>query len=127
MHTKKIIIGIFAMLVLVILASGCTSPGNNTTQPTNNSNQSNSSVTVQINSTGSWNGDIASTHGDQIVNGTDNALYNLGTNPGNVVVTITKNASNMSNLTVQIIQGGNIIANGSTSAVNGTVKVSHRF
>ena len=127
MHTEKITICIFALLVLAIFVSGCTNPGNNTTQPTNNSNQSNSSIIVQINSTGSWNGDIASTHGDQIVNGTGNALYNLGTNPGNVVVTITKNASNMSNLTVQIIQGGNIIANGSTSAVNGTVKVSHRF
>jgi len=127
MHTKKIIIGIFTLLVLAIFVSGCTNPGNNTTQPANTSNQSNSSVTVQINSTGSWNGDIASTHGDQIVNGTGNASYNLGTNPGNVVVTITKNTTNTSNLTVQIIQGLNIIAKGSTSTANGTVKVSHRF
>jgi len=127
MHTEKITICIFALLVLAIFVSGCTNPGNNTTQPTNNSNQSNSSIIVQINSTGSWNGDIASTHGDQIVNGTGNASYNLSTNPGNIVATITQNSSSTSNLTVQIIQGGNVIAKGNTSAANGTVKVSHHF
>jgi ABC-type Fe3+-hydroxamate transport system substrate-binding protein len=113
----KKIVGIAAILVFVVLASGCTSSNNTTVNSSN--------VTVQIISNNAWAGDISYTNGDMQINGTGNATYNLGANPGHVVVGL-QNTGN-GNLTVQLLQGGNIIEIQTTSQNNGFVKIDHKF
>jgi hypothetical protein len=59
------------------------------------------------------------------INETGNATYNLGTNPGHVVVGL-QNTGN-GNLSVQLLQGGNIVEIQTTSQNNGFVKIDHKF
>jgi ABC-type Fe3+-hydroxamate transport system substrate-binding protein len=115
---KKIAGIIIAILVLVVLASGCTSSSNSTSG-------SSSNVTVQIISNNAWAGDISYTNGDMQINGTGNATYNLGANPGHVVVGL-QNTGN-GNLTVQLLQGGNVVEMQSTSENMGFVKIDHKY
>ncbi len=114
---KKIGIVIMAILVLVVLTSGCTSSNNNTTS---------SNVTVQINSGSTWNGTLASNSGSQFVNGSTNATYNLGPSPGTVTISLQKTGSG-GTLTAQLLQGANIIQTQSTSDDLGVVTLSHVF
>ena len=104
-------------LVLIVLVSGCTS--------NNSSNQSNSNVTLQIMSNSSWVGDYAYTNGDMQINGTGNANYNLGPNPGKVTISIKNNGTGT--LTVQLLQGGNILQTQSTSDNQGIVNMNQNF
>ncbi len=114
---KKIAGIITVLLVFVVFTSGCTS--------NNNTSGSSSNVTVQIISNNAWVGDISYTNGDMQINGTGNATYNLGTNPGHLVVGL-QNTGN-GNLTVQLLQGGNVIEIQTTSQNNGFVKLDHKF
>jgi uncharacterized protein YxeA len=118
---KKIAIGIVSILILVVLASGCTSYNNNTT-----SNQSSSNVTVQVSSNSSWNGTLAYNNGTHIINGNDSATYNLGPKPGAVTVSLEKTGSS-GTLTLQLLKGGNILQTQSTSATHGIVTISNTF
>lgn len=114
------IIGFIGLLVLVVFVSGCTS-SNNTT-----SNQSSQNVTVQINSNSQWNGTITYNSTDHKINGTGNSNYTLGTSPGAVTIYLTNN-NDTGNLTVQLLQGTNIIQTQSTSANQEVVSISHNF
>ncbi|MGZ7116650.1 MAG: hypothetical protein ACXVHS_04260 [Methanobacterium sp.] len=106
------------ILVIVVLAAGCTTNSNNTSGNSSN-------VTVNIISNSVWAGDISYTNGDMQINGTGNASYNLGTNPGHLTVGL-QNTGN-GNLTLQLIQGGNVVETQSTSQNNGFVKIDHKF
>ncbi|BDZ69557.1 hypothetical protein [Methanobacterium petrolearium] len=116
---KKIMGIIPVVLVLVVLASGCTSSSNNT------SNQSSSNVTLQIYSNSTWIGDYGYKNGDMQINGTGNAKYNLGPNPGTVTVSLENNGTGT--LTVQLLQGGNVIQTQSTSDNQGVVNINKEF
>ena len=123
---KKIAGIILAILMLVVFASGCTS-GNNTS--TNNSsdvsNQSNSSVMLQITANGPWIGDYAYTNGDMQINGTGNASYDLDHNPGHVTVSVENKGNDT--LTIQLLRGGSVVQTQSTSDNMGVVNIDQKF
>ena len=128
---KKITVGLMAVLILIILISGCTSSNNttsNNSSPQNNSNmQSNQNVTLKINSNSSWNGTLSYKNGTQPINGTGNAVYNLGQNPGKVSVNVQKTGNKNGNITLQLFKGGNVTIYQSTTSNEGTVSLNYNF
>ncbi|HEX7468126.1 MAG TPA: hypothetical protein VF324_06015 [Methanobacterium sp.] len=116
---KASIIGFLGLLVLIVFISGCTSS-------TNSSSNQSQNVTVQLNSNSAWNGTITYSGADHNVSGTGNSTYNLGTAPGAVTIYL-KNDNNTGNLTVQLIQGTNVIQNQSTSETQEVISISHNF
>ncbi len=131
---KKIAIGLIAILILVTFASGCTSnnnttgnnsTGNNSSAQNNSSMQNNQDVTLQINSDGSWNGTLSYKSGTQTINGTGSATYNLGQDPGNVSVNLQKTGKNSGTITVQLLKGGNVVINQSTTSNQGTISINY--
>lgn len=136
-------LGVVAILVLVVFASGCTNSSNNaTTNPQTQQqngqsyNQSVNSGSIRILSTGPWKGSISDSSGSRSVQGTGTQTILLAKNPGTVAATIQKDNSkdqvingtiqpDSSTLTVQIMSsGGNVIASQSTSVDAGVVTVS---
>ncbi len=124
------------IFILVILVSGCTNTNNtteNTTQspntpPTTTNNSSFASdIIVKINYQGSWNGTISDNIGNRTVNGVANNNYNLGPNPGNVTVIVRKAGNDNLRLSVQILNGSNVIESQSTTLPFGTVSITHLF
>ena len=144
---KISIFGIIGILVLVVFASGCVSSGNNTTNTSSSSNsQSNSQPAsssgnpiVKVIATSPWMGDIQDSSGSRSVSGSGSQTFSLAQNPGDVVVSFSKDISNdtsnngtlvpnTSTLTVQIIdKNGNVVATQSTSADGGNVATSYQF
>ncbi|OEC86958.1 MULTISPECIES: hypothetical protein [Methanobacterium] len=123
---KKIVGIILAISILVVFASGCTSSNNMSNNSSNGtSNQNNSNVTLQITADGPWTGDYAYTNGDMQINGTGNANYNLGLNPGHVTVSIENKGNGT--LTVQLLRGGNVVQTQSTSESMGIVNIDQKF
>lgn len=126
---KKIVIGLMAILILVIFASGCTSnsnsTGNNSSIQNNSGMQTNQDVTLKITSDGSWNGTLSYKNGTQTINGTGNVTYNLGQNPGNVTVTVHKTGNNKGTITLQLFKGGNATVYQSTTSNQGTVSLNY--
>ncbi|WP_424356235.1 hypothetical protein [Methanobacterium sp. MBAC-LM] len=122
---KKIAGIILAVSILVVFASGCTSSNISTNNSTNISNQSNSNVTLQIISNSPWAGDYAYTNGNMQINGTGNASYNLGPNPGHVTVSIENKGNDT--LTIQLLQGGSTVQTQSTSENMGVVNIDQKF
>ena len=99
---KNASIVFIGLLILVVFVSGCTN-SNNTT-----SNQSSKNVIIQITSNSQWNGTLTYNGIDYNINGSKNKNYNLGNNPGVVNIYLKKN-NDTGNLTVQLLQGTNII------------------
>ena len=128
---KKIIVGLMSVLILIILVSGCTSNNNTTStnsNPQNNSNmQNNQNVTLKINSDSLWNGTLSYKNGTQSINGTGNAVYNLGQNPGKVSVNVQKSSNQKGNITLQLFKGGNVTIYQSTTSNEGTVSLNYNF
>ncbi len=125
---RKIGIGLIAILILVIFASGCTSnnnPTGNNSSMQNNSTTQNSNIILQINSNSSWIGTLTYNNGTKTINGTGNATYDLGQNPGNVKVTLQKNGNKTGTLTLQLIKGGNVIVNQSTTSTHGVLSLNY--
>ncbi len=122
---KRIIGIVLAISMLVVFASGCTSSNNTSNNSSSVSNQNNSNVTLQITSNGQWTGDYAYTNGDMQINGTGNASYNLGPNPGHVTVSVENNDNDT--LTVQLLQGGSVVQTQSTSENMGVVNIDQKF
>jgi hypothetical protein len=116
---RKLEIIIFAILIIVVIVAAVTFNGKNT------SNQSVSNVTLQIISTGSWNGEYAYHNGNQMINGTGDALYNLSPNPGHVTASLTNDGNGT--LFVQLLQGTNVIQTQNTTVNQGTVNIDHKF
>ena len=116
---RKLEIIIFVILIIVVIVAAVTFNGKNT------SNQSVSNVTLQIISTGSWNGEYAYHSGNQMINGSGDALYNLGPNPSHVTASLTNDGNGT--LFVQLLQGTNIIQTQNTTVNQGTVNIDHKF
>jgi hypothetical protein len=122
---KKVMGIVLAISMLVVFASGCTSSNNMSNNSSNVSNQNNSNVTLQIMADGPWAGDYGYTNGNMQINGTGNASYNLGPNPGHVTVSVENKGNNT--LTIQLFQGGNVIQTQSTSDNMGVVNIDQKF
>ncbi|MCZ3366771.1 MULTISPECIES: hypothetical protein [Methanobacterium] len=122
---KKIAGIILAVSILVVFASGCTSSDMSTNNSANISNQSSSNVTLQIISNSPWTGDYAYTNGNVQINGTGNASYNLGPNPGHVTVSIENKGNDT--LIIQLLQGGSTVQTRSTSENMGVVNIDQKF
>ncbi|BDZ72226.1 hypothetical protein [Methanobacterium petrolearium] len=115
---KKIVLFVVAIMVLLVISSGCTN--NNT------SNQS-SNVTIKINSNSTWGGEYAYKDGNSLINGTGNASYDLGPNPGDVTVTVQENVTSTGPLTVQLLQGETVVETQTNSSDYPVVTISHKF
>ena len=128
---KKITVGLMTLLVLITFVSGCISSDNstinNSSMQNNTSMQAGQNVILKINSDGSWNGTLTYRNGTQNINGTGNATYNLGQNPGNVSVSVQKTDNNMGTITLQLFRGGNITIYQSTTSNEGTVSLNYNF
>ena len=125
---RKIGIGLIAVLILVIFASGCTSNNNSTgnnSSMQNNSTMQNNNIIVQINSDSSWNGTLSYNNGTQTITGNGNATYDLGQNPGNVKVTLQKTGGKTGTLTLQLLKGGNVVVKQSSTSTQGVVSLSY--
>ncbi|MBZ2166286.1 hypothetical protein [Methanobacterium spitsbergense] len=149
MKKSKIgILSVIGILVLVVMASGCTRSSNNTTmsnqsQPQSQNTQSSTSGNapiVKVIASGPWMGQIQDSTGSKSVSGTGSQTFQLSQNPGMVIVSFskdnTKNTASTngtvtpdtSTLTVQILDGkGNVVATQTTSADAGNVATSHSF
>ncbi|MEN6553227.1 MAG: hypothetical protein ABFC34_10145 [Methanobacterium sp.] len=128
---KKIAVCLIALLILITFVSGCTSSNNstanNSSAQNNSSMQTDQNVTLKINSDGSWNGTLTYKNGNQTINGTGNAKYNLGQNPGNVSVSVQKTNNNSGTITLQLFKGGNVTIYQSTTSNEGTVSLNYNF
>lgn len=128
---KKIAIGLMAILILITFASGCTSYNNqtwnNSSAQNNSSMQANQNITLQIKSDGSWNGTLSYKNGTKSINGTGDATYNLGQNPGNIKVTVQKTGNNSGTIILQLFKGGNVTVHQSTTSNPGTVSLNYNF
>ena len=128
---KKITIGLITLLILVTFVSGCTSSNNSTANNSSSQNnsgmQTNQNVTLKINSDGPWNGTLSYKNGTQTINGTGNAIYNLGQNPGKVSVTVQKTGNKNGNITLQLFKGGNVNIYQSTTSNQGTISLNYNF
>jgi hypothetical protein len=120
MKKSASIIGFICLLILVVFVSGCTN-SNNTT-----SNQSGQDVIVQINSNSLWNGTLIYNGTNYKINGTKNKNYNLGKTPGDVKIYLNK-YNDTGNLTVQLLQGSNIIQTKSISSHQEFIDIRHKF
>lgn len=89
------------------------------------SNQSTANVTIQITSSGPWAGSYAYKNGNMQINGTGNASYNLGSNPGHVTISLENNGNGT--LTLQLLQGGTVLQRQSTSDYLGVVNIDQKF
>ena len=128
---KKIAVGLIALLILITFVSGCTSSNNstanNSSAQNNSSMQTDQNVTLKINSDGSWNGTLTYKNVNQTINGTGNATYDLGQNPGNVSVSVQKTNKNRGTITLQLFKGGNVTIYQSTTSNEGTVSLNYNF
>jgi len=115
------IVGFIVLLILVVFVSGCTTSNNITS-----SNQSSKNVIIQIISDSSWNGTLTYNGIEYNITGTKNRNYNLGNNPGAVTIYLKTN-NNTGNLTVQLLQGTNIIQTQNISSNQGFVNITHNF
>ena len=116
---NKNIIILFMILILIVI--GIAFAVNTTTT----ANHGGSNVTLQIQSNSSWTGNYAYHDGNLMINGTGNAVYNLGSNPGHVTVTLTNTGTGT--LTVQLLQGGNIVESQSTQESQGIINLDNKF
>ena len=128
------------IFLLVVSASGCINPLNNSTENNSqgqNTNQSsgtsanNSSfatnIVVTVAYQGTWNGTISDNAGSRTVHGVANNNYNLGPDPGTVSVTFQKTDNSTLPLLVQILQGHNVIESQNTNESFGVVSITHMF
>ena len=126
---KKIAIGLVSILILVVFASGCTSSNNSTGNNSSAQNYSNmqtsQNVTLQIKSDSSWKGTLSYQNRTQNINGTGNATYNLGQNPGNVRVSVQKTGNDSGTITLQLFKGGNVTVYQSTTSNQGIVSLNY--
>ena len=128
---KKIAIGLMAILIVVTFVSGCTNSNNSTTNNSSSQNnsgmQSGENVTLKINSDGQWNGTLSYKNGTRTINGTGDATYNLGQNPGKVSVTVQKTGNKNGTITLQLFKGGNVTIYQSTTSNQGTISLNYNF
>ena len=145
---KKInfgILGILAVVLLVVFASGCTS--NNTNSSSNGQSSQNNgqpatysgAPSVEVTGNGAWTGNIADNTGSRSVDGSGSQTFQLSDNPGTVAVSFQKDNSkevsqngtitpNTGTLTVKILdKTGKIVAIQSTTADAGVVSTSYSF
>ena len=120
----------------MIFASGCitnnnqsnnTSQAPNTSQSGANNSSFASNVVVTVDYQGTWNGTLAYNNGTKTIQGTASNNYNLGPNPGTVLINIQKTGNNTLPLTVKILRGPNVIETSSTTAQNGTISLNYTF
>ena len=119
MIKKAGIIIFMGLLILIVSFSGCIT--NNST-----SNQSSQDVEIQIISNSPWNGTLTYSGTDYNITGERGKKYNLGRNPGHVAIYLKKN-NDRGNLTVQLIQGRNIIQTQTISSSQEVINLTYNF
>ena len=113
---KYLVIG--AIVVVFIVLFGCALSGLL-------SGPSHKPVSIQISYSGSWTGSIGDENGQKSISGTGSRAYDMA--GGIVTAVIQKGEDNTQVLTVEILEGDNVVETQSTSAAYGVVSVSHNF
>ena len=113
------IIIFMGLMILIVSVSGCIT-NNNT------SNQSSQDVEIQIITNSPWNGTLTYSNKDYNITGERGKKYNLGRNPGHVAIYIKKN-KDTENLTVQLIQGRNIIQTQTIYSSQEVINLTYNF
>jgi len=119
MIKNAVIIIFMGLLVLIVSISGCIT-NNNT------SNQSSQDVEIEIITNSPWNGTLTHSGTDYNITGERGKKYNLGPNPGHVAIYVKKN-KDTGNLTVQLIQGRNIIQTQTISSSQEVINLTYDF
>jgi len=127
--SKRMQLGLLALVCLVVVISGCTSnnTNNSTTSSSNVSNSTNSSsnassssdVNIVVKYTGNWAADISGNFPYRGTSGTGDQTINLGSVSGPVTVSARKTEGGSGTLTVSIEKGGKNLSTSSTSSPYG--------
>ena len=103
------------MCIVVVIVAGCTGSSSGT---------SGGSVQVQINSSGSWAGSYGAVGEIHRVDGTGSQTYTITDSGGNVMAEFQKHDGSADQLTVSIIENGQILKTANTTAAYGTVSIT---
>ena len=132
--SKRMQLGLLALVCLVVVISGCTSnnTNNSTASSSNMSNSTNSSsntssssassssdVNIVVKYTGNWAIDISGNFPYRGTSGTGDQTINLGSVSGPVTVSARKTEGGSGTLTVSIEKGGKNLSTSSTSSPYG--------
>jgi len=127
--SKRMQLGLLALVCLVVVISGCTSnnTNNSTASSSNMSNSTNSSsnvsnssdVNIVVKYSGNWAADISGNFPYRGTSGTGDQTINLGSVSGPVTVSARKTEGGSGTLTVSIEKGGKNLSTSSTSSPYG--------
>lgn len=121
--SKKMLLGLVALVCFVVVVSGCTSSNNSNSNSNGNSSSSNASassdVNIVVSYSGSWAVDVSGPFGYRSLSGTGDQTNNIGSVTGSVTAAARKTDGGTSALTVSITKGGKTLASQSTSAPYG--------
>ena len=121
--SKKMLLGLVALVCFVVVVSGCTSSNNSNSNSNGNSSSSNASassdVNIVVSYSGSWAVDVSGPFGYRSLSGTGDQTNNIGSVTGSVTAAARKTDGGTSALTVSITKGGKTLASQRTSAPYG--------
>jgi flagellar basal body-associated protein FliL len=117
MPNKKLMI-IGGIVLVVVVLFGCAIAGFF-------GNGSTKSVSIEIKYSGPWTGSIGDSNGQRSIQGTGSHSYDVKS--GIVTAVIQKSDNGTTPLTVNILEGDNIVETQTTTAEYGVVSVSHSF
>jgi len=128
--SKRMQLGILALVCLVVVISGCTSNNNSNNSANSSSNMSNSTnsssnvsnssdVNIVVKYSGNWAADISGNFPYRGTSGTGDQTINLGSVSGPVTVSARKTEGGSGTLTVSIEKGGKNLSTSSTSSPYG--------
>jgi hypothetical protein len=113
---KYLVIG--AIVIIFIVFFGCALSGLMSPAP-------HKAISIEISYNGSWTGSIGDSGGQRSVSGTGARSYDMS--GGIVVAVIQKDDDSTKTLTVQILEGSDVVEVQSTAAAYGVVSTSHNF
>jgi hypothetical protein len=113
---KYLVIGAIAVVLIVLF--GCAISGFL-------SAPSHKPISIEISYSGPWTGSIGDGDGQRSIAGTGSRAYDMG--EGIVTAVIQKGNDDSFMLTVQILEGDNVVETQTTNSPYGVVSVSHNF
>ena len=128
--SKRMQLGLLALVCLVVVISGCTSNNNSNNSANSSSNMSNSTnsssnvsnssdVNIVVKYSGNWAADISGNFPYRGTSGTGDQAINIGSVSGPVTVSARKTEGGSGTLTVSIEKGGKNLSTSSTSSPYG--------
>ena len=123
--SKKMLLGLVALVCFVVVVSGCTSSNNttssnitstNTSSNTSSNTTGSNDVNIVVQYPGSWAVDVSGTFGYRSLAGTGDQTTSIGNVTGPLTAAARKTEGGNGVLTVSITKGGKTLASQSTNA-----------